>query len=190
MPALRFRFDVQFVIRVGFLHAMNYAFVGAFAADRFYLVYAVELDFELKHLVGFKCFYLVAVYEECYFFPVGINLDFRFASRAVCKSFARDMHERFVRPVRLVNIEAVLFSLSVEGYEPFVVHTGFAALIARVSREVERVPDVGAPNIGVTREAFKHIFVISRLIFFRVVSAFGVFGVQIRHCFRAVFRIP
>ena len=76
-----------------------------------------------------------------------------------------------------------------EGYKTFVVHAGFAALISCVCSKVKHVPYICAPHVRMALEAAEHEFVIVRLIFFRVVAAPGMFGVQVRHAFRAVLRI-
>ena len=86
------------------------------------------------------------------------------------------MNERFIAPVCFVDVEAVLFCLSVKCHQTLVVHSRLAALIARVRREVEHVPYMCAPHIGMAFETFQHELMVNALVFFRVVSPSRVGG--------------
>ena len=181
---------MQFVVGIGLFDAVNGERIGKLAGGRDDLgLFARELDLERINAAFLFALYFRAVRGEFYAVDVGIHFDQRVAARAVDKAFARDVQDRLGRPVRLVRVKTVLARFAIERDETFVVHAGLAALIARVCGEVKHIPHVRAPKIRVTLETLEHIFVIVRLIFFGVIAAFGMFGVQVRHAFRAVLGV-
>ena len=135
------------------------------------------------------CFYLVAVDEERDFILVGINLDGDAVLRAIHIALGTDMYKGIFTPVCLIEVEAVLFRFTVKCDEAFMIHPRFTALITGVSCKIKHIPDVGCPHPGVALKAFEHVLMINRLIFFRVVAAMGMGGMQVRHTLTAVFGI-
>ena len=66
------------------------------------------------------------------------------------------------------------------------VHAGLTALVARVSREVEHVPDVRGPEVGALVKELEHVLVVDALILLRVVLAAGLGGVEVGHGLAAI----
>ena len=190
LPALRFGPDVKLVIGIGLFYAVEREAVGQSACGRNELGLSFgELYFIDEHATFLFAFELYAVCGQRYVVEVGIDFYDGASARAVYKAFAGYVQDGLFRPIRLVDVEAVLARLAVEGHKTFVIHAGLAALVTRVCGKVEHVPYVRAPKIRVTLETLEHIFVIVRLIFFGVIAAFGMFGVQVRHAFRAVLGV-
>ena len=57
------------------------------------------------------------------------------------------------------------------------------------SREVEHVPQMGGPQIGVLGKALQHVLVVHALVFLGVVAAAGTGGVEVGHGLTAVFGV-
>ena len=100
------------------------------------------------------------------------------------------MHEGFLAPVGLVEVEAILLRLPVEGNQALVVHARFAALIPGIGSKVKHVPHMGCPHVGMTIEAPHHEFMILCLVLFRVIIPVRMGGMQIRHTLSAILTVP
>ena len=99
------------------------------------------------------------------------------------------MNKRLIAPVGFIQVEAVLLGLSVKCHQPLMVHTRLAALVSRVGREIEHVPDVCRPHPRMALEAFEHVLVVNCLILLRVISSLRGLAVKIRHALRAVLAV-
>ena len=66
------------------------------------------------------------------------------------------------------------------------VHARLAALVARVGREVEHVPDVRGPKVGALVKELEHVLVVDALVLLRVVLAAGLGGVEVGHGLAAI----
>ena len=143
--------NVQFIVGVGLSDAVNGERIGKLAGGRDdFGLFARELDLERINAAFLFALYFRAVRGEFYAVDVGIHFDQRIAARAVDKAFARDVQDRFGRPVRLVRVKTVLARFAIERDETFVVHARLAALVSRVCCEVKHIPHVRAPKIRVT----------------------------------------
>lgn len=134
-------------------------------------------------------FDLLAIMEEGDLTKGGVDLDLRLSFVAVDVTLAAEMEELLIAPVGLVEIEGVFLDGSVEGDKALVVLSGIASLVPSVRTEVEHVPDVGGPKVGMPLEAFQKMLVIETLVLFRVVEALRLGGVEVWHAFGAVFGI-
>ena len=90
------------------------------------------------------------------------------------------MHHRFRVPCRFVQIKGVFSRLPVEGNEPLLVFAVFAALIPSIGRKIKKVPYMGSPQPGAFLDHFQHMFVIKRLIGFRIVAFFRLTALVLR----------
>ena len=100
------------------------------------------------------------------------------------------MDERFFGPMCFIKIEGILLRLPIEGNQSFLVFAVFTALISTIGTEVEQVPDVSRPQIRTLLDHVYHMFVINALIFFGVISLFGVLAMQVGVRIGTVFAKP
>ena len=87
----------------------------------------------------------------------------------------------------LVGIERILFVLTVDGDKTLMILTVLTALGSCIRAEVKHIPNVSGPDIFSRKELTDERFVVDRLIFFGVISAFGIRVMPIKR-FAAVFR--
>ena len=99
------------------------------------------------------------------------------------------MDEGFLAPICLVDVEAVLLCLAVEGHQALMVHARLATLISGIRREVEHIPKMGRPHERTFFEEFQHILIVLALIFLALVAPAGVGAVEIGHTLAAVLRV-
>lgn len=76
---------------------------------------------------------------------VGVYLDISLSGSSVGKAAACYMDKRLFAPPSLVDVEGILFDLSVIGHQTFIISATAAALIPGISGKVKHVPRGGRP---------------------------------------------
>ena len=77
---------------------------------------------------------------------VGVDLDLDLLLGTVGEPLGADVDEVFLAPPCFIEVEAVLFGLSVKGDKTLVVHARLAALIPGIGCKIEHVPHMGRPQ--------------------------------------------
>ena len=167
----------------------RHAFLEVTGRDGDFVLSFVERQAEGDDLVSALGLDLLSVMEEGDFPEGGIDLDFRHFLVAVDIAGSAEMEELFLAPIGLVEIEGILLQFSVEGDKSLVVLSGIASLVPSVRSEVEHVPDMRGPEVGMSFEAFQKVLMVDALVFFRVVEAFRLGRMEIGHAFGTVFGI-
>ena len=126
---------------------------------------------------------------ERYAWLVAINFNHNCLLFALHKTLAADMYHWLCIPVRLVQIKAVFFCLTVKCHKSLVVHTRFTALISGICRKIKHIPYMCCPDPRESCKTTHHIFMIFCLIFFCVISSVRMLTVQIWHTFCTVLRV-
>ena len=67
------------------------------------------------------------------------------------------------------------------------VDTFLSTLVSAIASEVKHIPDVSRPDVRSLVDGFEHLLMVDCLIFFSIVKAFWMRGVEVRHTFRSVF---
>ena len=117
----------------------------------------------------------LSVYVQSHFRLIGVDLDFRDRLCTVNIPTTRDVDKGlFLVPVRLVEIESVLFGLPVKGHQALLVLAVLAALIPSIGGEVENVPDVGRPQPGALLDHTQNVLMVHSLIALGIVALFRI----------------
>ena len=150
---------------------------------------AQQRDAEAENRLARLAADLGTVHIECYFLPVGIDLDLGLLLTAVDITLSAEVDESFrLVPGGLVEIEGVLAQTSVKGDKSLLVLAVLAALVTPVRGKVEEVPDVRRPKVGALLDHFEHMLMVERLILLGVVPLLGMAAVEGGVCVRAVLR--
>ena len=96
------------------------------------------------------------------------------------------MNHRLLGPVSLIEVEALLAGLAVNGDQTLVVASADAALVAGCAAEVKHIPDVGGPYPRTLLEDLCHMLVVQGLVFLAVILALRVAAVPVHDALTAV----
>ena len=129
---------------------------------------------ENKHFVAFFRFDQVSVLVQRNLRQVGVDPDLGHILGAVHIAAAAGVYKGLLAPVRLVQVEGVLFDFAVKGDKALLVLAVFAALVAPVGGKVEHIPDMGRPQPRAVGNHFCHVLVVDALVGFGIVALFGV----------------
>ena len=130
---------------------------------------------------------LLAVQEQRYFVLIGVDLDLDGLTGALGVAAAHNVHHRLLEPVCLIEVEALLAGLAVDGDQTLVVAAADAALVTGCAAEVEHIPDMGGPDPGAILKDLRHMLVIEGLVLLAVILALRVAAVPVHDALTAVF---